>query len=99
MCRLIKSSGGDSRTLKPVTDIAEFDSKLAEIARDFEIDTRECTSHTELGGERKRPKLTDLEGGLRAELPGGRCAQPGFDTEDSPSISGSTDFGCSPVGG
>ena len=44
--------GGDSRTLKPVTDIAEFDSKLAEIARDFEIDTRECTSHTELGGER-----------------------------------------------
>ena len=44
--------GGDSRTLKPVTDIAEFDSKLAEIARDFEIDTRECTSHTGLGGER-----------------------------------------------
>ena len=48
----LSHQGGDSRTLKPVTDIAEFDSKLAEIARDFEIDTRECTSHTELGGER-----------------------------------------------
>ena len=48
----LSHQGGDSRTLKPVTDIAEFDSKLAEIARDFETDTRECTSHTGLGGER-----------------------------------------------